>query len=275
MIAVGGNYIKGKEEIARAAETIARHFKSPFIVTHGNGPQAGELQEKTGLPLDEVVALTQASIGYPLAQEIERRTRKSAVVVLTRSLVSERDPAFKSPSKPVGEYKRKRFPGAKYFPGRGWRRVVPSPQPLRIVEAGVIKEIVKKAGASVVCCGGGGIPVTRTRGGLKGVQAVVDKDLASAVLARQLGARELVILMQEPCVYRDYGKRAQERIPCMTPASALRMLRQGAFEQGTIAPKILAAARFARTGGRAIITNSESLGRALKGEEGTCVQNTC
>ncbi len=265
VIALGGNYIHEEKEMRLAARAISKYFKPPLILTHGNGPQAGELRKKTGFPLDQVVALTQASIGYPLSREIEKASGTNTAVLLTRTLVSKKDPEFKRPSKPIGKYYRKKADGLRYFAGRGWREIVPSPKPLRILESKAIKKLAASKNMNVVCCGGGGIPVTKRN---VGIEAVVDKDLASAVLAKAIKVKELIILMKEPCVYMNYGKRTQERVPEIKIREINSLLKKGIFEQGTIAPKMKAAALF---GGKTIITNAENIDRAIKGKEGTLI----
>ena len=198
------------------------------MLTHGNGPQVGnellrhELAgaEAPALPLYLAVAQTQAEIGALIAAELPRAVDREAVVLVTRVVVAEDDPAFENPTKPIGPFydearakdlERERGWTLTEDAGRGWRRVVPSPQPLEVVELESVRTLV--AGRSVaVAVGGGGIPVVSRNGHVDGVDAVIDKDLASALLATDLGADRLVILTQVPTVYRDFGTESEEAV---------------------------------------------------------------
>jgi carbamate kinase len=285
VVALGGNALLRAGERGTAAEqranladtfaTIAPILRDgPLVLTHGNGPQVGnellrqELAsaEAPALPLYLAVAQTQAEIGALIAAELAPAAGRSAVVLLTRVVVDEGDPAFGEPTKPVGpfydeararELERERGWQLVEDARRGWRRVVPSPRPLEILELAGIRTIVA-SGAVAVAVGGGGIPVARRDGRYDGVDAVIDKDLASALLATGLAADRLLILTQVPAVFRGYD--AGER----TPIEELRPGRDDAILEelpaGSMRPKVEAALAFVReTGGEAVITSAEAL----------------
>ena len=262
-------------------------------ITHGNGPQVGNLllqQEVAGesgvpaLPLDVLVAMTEGSLGYILQQallnELRRRQSKRYVVtVVTQVVVDEADPAFDEPSKPIGPFlsreeaeKRRDTLGwkVKEDAGRGWRRLVPSPSPLRVVQRHMIKDAVRQ-GHIVIACGGGGIPVKRKADGqFGGLEAVIDKDLTSAVLATDVGAALLVILTAVPQVCAEFGRPNQRPLGAVTLEEIETLQAQGHFPPGSMGPKIEAVVRFLRAGGRrALITNPESLPQAIDGRAGT------
>jgi carbamate kinase len=304
LVAMGGHAFmqageKGTiEEHERNAEQIAAllmHLVERdyyLVVTHGNGPQVGSLliqhelarQEVPQMPLDVLVAMTEGSLGYILQQsllnELRRRNSKRYVVtVVTQVLVDEHDPAFQDPSKPIGpflsqeEAERRRDQldwKVKEDAGRGWRRLVPSPKPLKVVQRHMIRDATR-AGHVVIACGGGGIPIKRTpEGGYAGIEAVIDKDLTSAVLATDVGASLLVILTAVPKVYINYGKPDQQALDAITLQEVERLHAQGHFPPGSMGPKIEAVIRFLSSGGRrALITNPESLPQAIEGRAGT------
>ncbi|MBD0317627.1 MAG: carbamate kinase [Thermoleophilia bacterium] len=291
VVALGGNALLRAGERGTAAEqraNLAETFATiapllsdgPLVVTHGNGPQVGnellrqELAsaEAPPLPLYLAVAQTQAEIGALIAAELPVASGRSAVVLLTRVVVDEGDPAFAAPTKPVGpfydeprarELERERGWALVEDAGRGWRRVVPSPRPLEVVELEGIRTIVA-SGTAAVAVGGGGIPVVRRDGRYDGVDAVIDKDLASALAATGLAAERLLILTQVPAVFRDYD--AGER----TPIGELRPGRDDAIladlPAGSMRPKVDAAFAFVReTGGEALITSADALKNAEAG----------
>jgi len=294
VVALGGNALLGPGERGTAAEqrgNLASTFaaakvlltEGPVVITHGNGPQVGnellrqELAsaEAPPLPLYLAVAQTQAEIGALIATELEPATGRRVAVVLTRVVVSEDDPAFANPTKPIGPFydaeraqllEEERGWAVQEDANRGWRRVVPSPKPLEIVELEPIRELLS-SGALVVAVGGGGIPVVARDGRFDGIDAVIDKDHASALLAVSLGAERLAILTQVPAVFTGFGSDDQQ---------ALRELVQGRDDRlvdelpaGSMRPKVEAALRFvAETGGEALITSAEALGN---GEAGTTV----
>ena len=254
------------------------------VVTHGNGPQVGnELvrQERAAdevppLPLYLAVAQTQAEIGALIESELAAVVEAPVVCVLTHVRVDEHDPAFERPTKPVGPFyaeeqahqlERERGWAVTHDAGRGWRRVVPSPEPLEIVELQAVRTLLA-SGTIAVACGGGGIPVASRNGRLSGVDAVIDKDRASSLLAIALGAEQLVILTDVGAVYRGWGTDAQEELRELDVASAEALLPEMAA--GSIGPKVEASLAFARaTGGEALIASSASLPEALAGRAGT------
>jgi len=295
VIALGGNALARRGERASperqranvrlaavAVAEVAREHE--VVVTHGNGPQIGQLAlqaEAAGgaLPasLDVLGAETEGMIGYLVDRELSALLpERDVVTLLTQVEVDPDDPAFAAPDKPIGAvYAEARAHalaadrGWQIAPdGPGFRRVVASPAPLRIREERAI-ELLVAAGVIVVCAGGGGIPVVPTAdGGLRGVEAVVDKDRASALLATALGAEALLLLTDVPCVYADWPEPAQRPIGETTP-QALRAL---SFEPGSMAPKIEAACRFVEAGGRlAGIGALEDAARVLRGATGTRV----
>jgi carbamate kinase len=263
-----------------------------LCITHGNGPQVGNLliqQELSGkevpaLPLDVLVAMTEGSLGYILQQALlnelrKRQMKRYVVTVVTQVIVDEADPAFRAPSKPIGPFlsrqeaeRRREELGwkVKEDAGRGWRRLVPSPVPLKVIQRHMIRDAVRQ-GHIVVACGGGGIPVKRQGDGqYGGVEAVIDKDLTSSVLATDVGAALLVILTAVPQVYVHYGKPEQQALGAVTLEELERMHAQGHFPAGSMGPKIEAVIRFLKAGGRrALITNPESLPLAIEGRAGT------
>ena len=294
VLALGGNALLGPGERGTAAEqranlraTLAASREllraGPVVLTHGNGPQVGnellrqELarEEAPPLPLYLAVAQTQAEIGALIAAELRTVTDTPAVVVVTHVVVDETDPAFDNPTKPVGpfyseerarELRREREWALREDSNRGWRRVVPSPRPLRVVELDAVRTLAD-AGSLVVAVGGGGIPVAERDGGYDGVEAVIDKDHASALLARELRADRLVILTQVPAVFRNFGSAEPTRVAELRPGRDEAMLAE--LPAGSMRPKVEAALDFVRaTGGEALITSAEAL---KKGEAGTRV----
>ncbi len=261
-------------------------------VTHGNGPQVGNLlvqqelsgQEVPALPLDVLVAMTEGSLGYILQQSLlnELRKRKMSryvVTVVTQVVVDKSDPAFAAPSKPIGPFLSREEAAQRSEElgwqieedaGRGWRRLVPSPSPLKVIQRQMIRDAVRQ-GHIVVACGGGGIPVYRKPDGqYGGVEAVIDKDLTSSVLATNIGAELLVILTAVPQVYAGFGTPEQRALGAVTLEEIEGLRDQGHFPPGSMGPKIEAVIGFLRAGGRrALITNPESLPQAIEGRAGT------
>ncbi len=258
-----------------------------LVVTHGNGPQVGnELvrQERAAdevppLPLYLAVAQTQAEIGALIESELAAVADRPVVCVLTHVRVDEDDPAFVPPTKPVGPFyseeqartlEADRGWTVAHEAGRGWRRVVPSPKPLGIVELAAIKTLVA-GGTIAVACGGGGIPVSSRNGRLSGLDAVIDKDRASSVLAIALGAGRLVILTDVDAVNRGWGTPEQEEVRELDVTAAEALLPE--LAAGSMAPKLEASLAFARaTGHDALITSAESLAVALEGRAGTRIR---
>ena len=294
VVALGGNALVGPGERGTAAEQRANLAATipaltplvgarPLVVTHGNGPQVGNelLRQELGsseappLPLYLAVGQTQAEIGALLEAELRRAFDRPVAVVLTHVLVDEADPAFAEPTKPIGpfydasrarELERDRGWTLVADAGRGWRRIVPSPQPLEVVELDAVRAVVE-AGAIAVAAGGGGIPVVRRNDGYEGIDAVIDKDRASALLATRLGADRLVILTQVPAVYRGFGTEAQEPIAELRAGADDAILAE--LPAGSMRPKVEAAFTFvAATGGEALIASGDGL---RNGEAGTRV----
>ena len=295
VIALGGNALTRAGERGTAAEQLANLRKAcaslapllddpEIVVTHGNGPQVGnELvrQERAAdevppLPLYLAVAQTQAEIGALIETELRPLAGRPVACVLTHVLVDAADPAFADPTKPVGPFygggqaeqlERERGWKLKADAGRGYRRVVPSPVPLEIVELGAIRALLS-AGTCAIACGGGGIPVASRNGRLSGIDAVIDKDRASALLARELGAERLVILTDVPAVLRGFGTPAEEEVRRLSPAEAEQLGPE--LAEGSMRPKVEASVEFVRTtGGEALITSPAVLSAALAGEAGT------
>ncbi len=304
VVAIGGNSLIKDEahptvagEIEALEETCG-HLGSMLasgwevVLTHGNGPQVGfnllrsELAASAAppLPLDVLGAQTQGSIGYLIQQilgnEVRRRgIRKRVATVITQTLVDQDDPAFQRPTKPIGPFYEKdeaqKFQHVRGWQmvedaGRGWRRVVPSPMPMEIVERLVIKGLVHQ-GIVVIAAGGGGIPVIRRPDGrLEGVEAVIDKDLATALLAHAIGADLLLISTAVERIALNFGKPNHRDLDTMTVAEAKGYLSQGHFPPGSMGPKVLAAIRFVESGGAAaLVTSPEKIDRALAGQTGT------
>ena len=310
IVAVGGNAIlpagdpgDATGQLRRLAETSSKLADLvaagyDLIVTHGNGPQVGNIllqneesrQKVPAMPLDVCVAESQAQIGYLFQQALAnefaaRRISKGVACVVTQVLVDPSDPAFGMPTKPIGPYYAredelvlKRAKGWKmvYDPRGGYRRVVPSPRPVDVVEKDVLVRLVNQGdGRVIIAVGGGGIPVIRKEGRLVGVEAVIDKDLASAVLARAIGWKLLAIVTDVPQVALDFGKPTQRPMDRMTVADARKHLTEGQFPAGSMGPKIEAILDFLEAGGeRAVITDMDHLVQAVDGKAGTQITRT-
>ena len=297
VVALGGNALTRPGERGTAAEQRANLRRTAealrpllaereLVVTHGNGPQVGnELlrQERAAdevppLPLWLAVAQTQAEIGALISAELAPVAGRPVACLLTHVRVDPEDPAFGQPTKPVGpfydearakELERERGWAVTHDAGRGWRRLVPSPTPLEVIEVDAVRALLD-AGEIAVACGGGGIPVAAQNGRLAGIDAVIDKDRASALLAETLGAERLLILTDVPAVYRGFGTSAQEELRELSPVDAEALLPE--LAQGSIGPKVEAAAQFVRATGReALITSANALAAAVAGEAGTRV----
>jgi len=279
---------------ARAMTPIAELIEQGerLVLTHGNGPQVGFMQLRSELasgsihqvPLDSLVADTQGAIGYMIQRALreELLTRKisaEVVTIVTEVLVDPSDRAFEEPTKPIGRfYSVSEAEELAAHHGwtmvedsyRGWRRVVSSPSPVRIVQLSTIQRLVNE-GTVVVACGGGGIPVQRTaEGRIEGVEAVIDKDRASALLAVRLGAKRLAITTEVDCVYRDYHKPTQQCLVRTHVEEVRELARQGQFPAGSMRPKIEAAIFFLLRGGEeVIICRPEHLLEAFAGKAGT------
>jgi carbamate kinase len=298
VIALGGNALIRAGQRGTAAEQRANLRETcealrpllgdaELVVTHGNGPQVGnELvrQERAAdevppLPLYLAVAQTQAEIGALLESELAAVAGRPVACLLTHVRVNEDDPAFQEPTKPVGpfysEEQARRLEAERGWTvvadaGRGWRRVVPSPEPLEIVELAAIRTLVA-TGTIAVACGGGGIPVSSRNGRLSGIDAVIDKDRASSVLAIALGAEQLVIITDVDAVYSEWGTEAQEALRELDVATAKALLP--GLASGSMGPKLEAAIAFARaTGNEVLIASADSLAEALAGRAGTRIK---
>ena len=306
VVAFGGNALlrpedhgTQEEQIARAKQAarwlaeIARHGYK-LIVVHGNGPQVGNIlvqaeEASTKIPpqsLDVCVAQTEGSIGFVLQQAIRNRLESIGIggevaTILTEVEVDPNDPAFKRPTKPIGPFFTRYRAEAlerdlgwtmREDAGRGWRHVVPSPRPLRILNIKTVARMLESA-TVVVAAGGGGIPVVRGRDGQwRGIEAVIDKDFSSALLAADLNADFFVILTGVPKVAIDFGKPTERFVERMTLAEAQKHLADGQFPAGSMGPKIESAMQFVRaTKKQVLITDVEVLREALEGRDGTVI----
>lgn len=305
VVAIGGNAILPAGDAGDAAsqrrriEATGRKLADlvaaghDVIVTHGNGPQVGNIllqneesrHKVPAMPLDVCGAESQAQIGYMLQQALgneftARGIEKGVACLVTQVLVREDDPAFMNPTKPIGPYYAredeiivKKAKGWKMIHDRrgGWRRVVPSPRPVEIVEKDLIVRLVGQGNGNVlIAAGGGGIPVVRRQGRLVGVEAVIDKDLASAVLARAIGWKALAIVTDVSQVALDYGKATQRFLDRMSLKEAKGHLAAGQFPPGSMGPKIEAAVEFLEHGGdQVVVTDMEHLVAAVDGKAGT------
>ena len=306
VVAIGGNSLIKDEKhqtvpdqykaICETAENIADliEFGYRVVITHGNGPQVGFILLRSEysrgilheVPLDSIVADTQGAIGYQIQQALMnelfiRNIHKQVITVVTQTLVDRNDPAFQNPTKPIGKFYTKeeaeeRMKKEKWTmmedAGRGWRRVVPSPKPIRIIERKAIKELIERDFV-VVAVGGGGIPViSNEKGILSGVQAVIDKDIASAVLAKEIAADLFVISTAVEKVYINFGRPDQSPIDRMTVKEAKKYIDEGHFKPGSMLPKINAVILYLESGGKeAIITDPEHIKDAIEWKTGTHV----
>jgi len=306
VVAVGGNslikdedhktipdqYHAGKESMKHIVDMIEQGWE--VVVTHGNGPQVGFILRRSELSrhelhdvsLDFCGADSQGSIGYMFAMALHneflaRGMKKQAAAIVTQTIVDRNDKAFQNPTKPIGSFMDEKTAKERRDKegwvvvedaGRGWRRVVASPIPQKIVEAEAINSLIK-AGFTVVGVGGGGIPVIEDENGnLVGVEAVIDKDFGSALLANLINADLFVISTAVEKVAINFNKPDQKWIDKMTAAEARKYMEEGHFAKGSMLPKIQAILKFLDAGGKkALITNPENIGRALKGETGTWI----
>lgn len=305
VIAIGGNAIQGPKELP-TAEVMRKNLwittsylvnaldDLNVVITHGNGPQVGNLLVQQDhakevlppLPLDINDAYTQGMLGYLIVQSFEnqfikREMDRKCSALVTQVVVDPDDPAFKNPTKPVGPFYSKeeaeklaREKGwkIKEDAGRGYRRVVPSPQPLDVIEKELVKELMED-GVITVTVGGGGIPVMQMKDGtIEGVEAVIDKDRASSLLARMLDVDIFVILTGVEKVYLNFGKPNQKVIDKMTVSEASSLMNEGHFPAGSMGPKIESAISFAKaTNRQCIITSLEKVAEALNGKSGTFI----
>lgn len=303
VIALGGNALGNTpEEQLELVKTTAKSIVdlveagNYVIVTHGNGPQVGMINlamevshqeiESPEMPFAECGAMSQGYIGYHLQQSIQkelvkRGMRRNCLTVITQVEVDKEDPAFKNPTKPIGSFYTKeeaeKIQAEKGYTmkedaGRGYRRVVPSPKPKKIVEIKTIKTLLKK-GNIVIACGGGGIPVIKNRNGYKGVDAVIDKDRTSARLALDLKADMLLILTAVDQVYINYNEEDEQKIRKMTIQEAKDFIKEKEFSEGSMLPKVEACIEFASktSKGYAMITSLKKARLALEGKAGTVI----
>ena len=306
VVAVGGNALirdKDHESIpdqSREAAITTHHIAEMIaagwnvVITHGTGPQVGfilrrselALEEVPPVPMDYADADLQGGIGYMFLKALYNEFRKQkidrkAVAIITQTLVDRNDPAFADPSKPIGSHMteetaqrlaRRQGWIVKEDAGRGWRRVVPSPQPKTIIELAAIN-LLARSGFVVIACGGGGIPVVQDEeGNLIGVEAVIDKDLASSLLARGIGADLLLVSTGVEKVAINFNKPDRRWLDRMTVAEAKNHYADNQFDRGSMGPKIQAVIEFIEGGGQTgLITNPENIGRALAGETGTFI----
>ena len=309
VVAFGGNAFQTKGEKGtpedywrnayRSAEFLIKILEEGYkiAITHGNGPQVGiiaewmmaglEMKDLPPMTLDIAGSMTQGWLGYLIQQSLYNKLMekgllgkkvKGVVTVVTQVLVDKNDPAFQNPTKYIGpwygEVEARKIAeelgwAVKPDPRGGWRRVVPSPDPITPIEIEAIKRLVEE-GFVVIASGGGGIPVVKENNSLKGVEAVIDKDLAGERLATSLGASTFLILTDVEKVYLNYGRPDQRPIDVMTVSEARKYLEEGHFKPGSMGPKILASIRFIENGGKvAIIGHLKKAYEALKGISGT------
>ena len=281
-----------RETAVHIAEMIAQGWN--VVITHGNGPQVGFILLRSEyartvlhtVPLDSCGADTQGAIGYMIQQALyneflRRNISRQCITVVTQVLVDSRDPALQNPSKPIGSFYREEDAQVKMSQegwtmvedaGRGWRRVVPSPQPREIIEREAIETLIKN-GFIVVAVGGGGIPVIRDSAGkLSGVEAVIDKDLASSLLAIELNADLLLISTAVEKVSLNFKKPDQRDLDTITLSEARRFYEEGHFAKGSMGPKVRAIINYLEQGGHAaLITMPETIGKALNHQTGTWI----
>lgn len=304
VVALGGNALgetpgEQQQAVRETAENMADLIEQghEIVLAHGNGPQVGMInlafetssQSEAGtpeMPFPECGAMSQGYIGYHLQNAMQEKLRdrgyqKEVATIITQVVVDGDDPAFNNPTKPIGTFyeeeealKLQEEKGYNMVEdaGRGYRRVVPSPIPVDIAEKNVIENLVD-SGKVVISCGGGGIPVIRKNGGLKGVPAVIDKDHASEKLAEEVAADYLVILTAVEKVALNFGTSDEEWLDKMTASEAEKYSEEGHFAEGSMLPKVKAAINFARSGRdkKALITSLEKAEEGLQGETGTLI----
>jgi len=298
LVAFGGNALLRKNQSGTVEEQfenlrvpirqiarLSREYKT--IITHGNAPQVGNLllqqeccSDVPPLPLEILVAQTQGQIGYMIESTLDSELMKMGILaeqplvsLISYVVVDEKDPAFHRPSKPIGPFftaeKAKVLPYPTIQTPGGYRRVVASPRPVTIVEKREIKKLIDM-GFIVICCGGGGIPVVREGRAFAGVDAVIDKDLASAKLAEEVGVDIFVIATEVEGVALHFGKPDETFLRTLTIRDAAEYLKQGQFPPGSMGPKVEAAMRYMeKSGKRAVITSIETIEQAVEGTAGT------
>ncbi len=308
VLALGGNALqKNGEATAEAQKRIATSVGNKIaelandyeiIIAHGNGPQVGNIliheeqaatDKAPAMPLETAVAMSQGQIGYWLSQAIDNsflklKKRKKVATIVSQVIIDRNDPAFKNPTKPIGQFYTEKEAKAlakqnnwvvKEDSGRGWRRVVASPKPIDIVEKQSIIKLVQE-GVIVIAAGGGGIPVYRTKllRRIKGIDAVIDKDYAAECLAELVKADIFVSVTAVPNVFINYGTPDQQPINRITAKEIQNLIRYGYFKPGSMLPKVEATIKFANKGGIGIITNIDNLDKSLKGNAGTIISKS-
>ncbi len=288
VVALGGNAIitpkeKGtlEQQLKHVDDTVNKikglFYDYQVVITHGNGPAVGDLliQQHAGksqvppMPLDVLDAMTQGQIGYLLQKSIKEKLKKDVVTVVTQILVSKKDPAFRKPTKPIGPYFPEKTEGNMIHEPEGWRKVVASPKPQKIFEIDVIRLLIDKR-FIVIACGGGGIPIIEEQGKLKGAEAVIDKDYATGLLAKQIKADMIIFLTDVDSVYLNY--ESPKRVPIRQMNVNEAKINLHHFKEGSMKPKIEAAIEFLKhRKGKVIITKPELLDKALKGKAGTTI----
>lgn len=299
IIALGGNALIQKNQKGTAEEQLANLVapmkavvglldKYNVIITHGNGPQVGNIllqqescDEVPKMPFALVGAETQGLIGFMIESTLRReladagRKDQKVIALISPVVVDPNDPAFQNPTKPVGPFYSKEKAQDLPYPMKetphGFRRVVASPEPHEIVNAPDVK-MLSDQGYVVICTGGGGVPVKRVGNALEGVDAVIDKDYASSLLARTIHADRFLIATDEPNAFLNYTKPDQKALGKLTPGEARKYMKEGQFPAGSIGPKMEAVTRFAEeTGNEGIITSIDNIEAALEGKAGTRV----
>ena len=305
VVALGGNALQRDGEASAieqelvAKETVKKLIPlimagHQIVIVHGNGPQVGNIvlheeaintDSTPTMPLHTCVAMTQGMIGYwlqkALAEEFNKlKSYKTAVSLVTQVLVSEEDPAFANPTKPIGPFyseeeaenvKNEKGYTVKEDSGRGWRRVVPSPKAVEIIETYTINKLIN-SGATVIASGGGGIPVVKTEDGYKGVDCVIDKDFAAELLAEKIKADVLLILTAVDNAMINYGHENQQILGTISIEEAKKYIDEGQFGAGSMLPKVQACVRFAEKGGKAIITSLDNAQDAIQNNLGTIIK---
>lgn len=305
VVALGGNALQnGKEARADQQEAVAKATIQQImplilgghdvVIVHGNGPQVGNIvlheeaintESTPTMPLHTCVGMTQGMIGYWLQKALveeftARNLKKSAISIVTQIEVSPQDSAFEAPSKPIGPFYSEAEARAaeaekgyivKEDSGRGWRRVVPSPKPISIIEVDAIRDLLN-ANAVVIAAGGGGIPVARRMdGSLAGIDAIIDKDFAAELLAEKIGADMLLILTAVDYAAINFGKENQMSLKKISTEEAKKHIADGQFAAGSMLPKIEACVKFAEFGGKAIITSLKNAKNAIENGDGTII----
>jgi len=298
VIALGGNalisskekgtYKELKDNIKNSIKNLKPILnKNKVVITHGNGREVGVLvlqNEKTSkkippMPLDILDAETEGQLGYLIEQQIINQTKRKAITILTQVQVDKKDKAFKNPTKYIGPFYNKtkankltkRGYTIKKDSNRGYRRVVPSPQPKKIIPLKTINQLLK-SNTLVIATGGGGIPVIRSKNKLKGIEAVIDKDLASSLLAKRIGANLFIIVTDVNGVQINFGQKNEKHLPKTNTKILKKYMKENQFPAGSMGPKIIAAINFLdKKGKKVIITDIKNIKKAIQGKTGTII----